>query len=60
MLSLSELGDLHRRLGDWLDAAESAPTREAPDDSAVLTVRRFLALITGERRERQSDERRSR
>ncbi len=59
-MSLAELGSLHRRLGDWLDAAEAAADREAPDEATVAAVRVALVALTRERRERQSDESRGR
>ena len=58
LLGLAELRALHHRLGLWLEAAESAPLSEAPDENTVEAVRDALTQLTRERSERQSDERR--
>lgn len=57
-LSLNELRQWHQKLGAWLDAAEASPPDEGPHEETVEAVRAALAMLTRERRERQSDERR--
>ncbi|MFW6175115.1 MAG: hypothetical protein ACOC5K_04980 [Chloroflexota bacterium] len=54
-MTAPELGDLHRRLGEWLDEAMVAEGDDRPPDDLMDAVHEALVAVAEERADRQPE-----
>ena len=55
-LNAKQLRQAQESLWEWIQAAESAPLEDYPDDELLESARNKLAAIIAERRDLHSDE----